>query len=214
MTVWVIRAGRDGEREAWCLENGYAGGGWNDLPSLTDADSREKVRQVVEAAARPDDPVGRRNNNTGQLWGLKSVTPGDIVIMPMKTTKTLAIGRATSGYEYLEDPDPSRRHVVRVDWARDDVPRSAVKDDLLYTLGAIMTIFKASRNEAEARFTRVLEHGVDPGSLTAGQAASTSVSDDPGNHPRPGSYSHLRKLQGTPADRAGGSHPADPRFRL
>ncbi len=177
MTVWVIRAGRDGEREAWCLENGYAGGGWNEMPSLTDADSREKVRQVV-AAARPDDPIGRRNNNTGQLWGLKSVRPGEIVIMPMKTTKTLAIGRATSGYEYLDDPDPSRRHGVRVKWIRDDVPRSAIKDDLLYTLGAIMTIFKASRNQAEARFTHVLEHGVDPGSLTAGQAAPSSSSDD------------------------------------
>ena len=25
MTAWVIRAGRDGENEQWCLEHGYAG---------------------------------------------------------------------------------------------------------------------------------------------------------------------------------------------
>lgn len=177
MTVWVIRAGRVGERDAWCLQHGHAGGGWNEIPSLTDANSREAVRQIV-AASQPDDTIGKLNNNTGQLWGLKSVGPNDIVIMPMKTTKTLAIGRATSGYQYLDDPDPSRRHVINVDWVRDDVPRSAVKDDLLYTLGAIMTIFKASRNQAQARFTHVLEHGVDPGSLGAGQSGPTLQSED------------------------------------
>lgn len=163
--------------EAWCLANGYAGGGWDAIPSLANANTREKVRALV-AAARPDDPVGRRNNNTGQLWGLKSIRPGEIVIMPMKTTKTLAIGRAASEYTYLDEPDPSRRHVVRVDWVRDDVPRTAIKDDLLYTLGAIMTIFKASRNEAESRFTHVLEHGVDPGSLAASAATPSAKSDD------------------------------------
>ena len=29
MTVWVIRAGKHGEREQWCLENNAAGGGWD-----------------------------------------------------------------------------------------------------------------------------------------------------------------------------------------
>jgi len=177
MTVWVIRAGRNGEREAWCLEHGFAGGGWSEVPSLVGARSREDVRQVL-ARTLPEDSVAKRNNNTGQLWGLKTIGAGDIVIMPMKTTKTLAIGRAVSGYEYLDNPDPSLRHVVRVDWVRDDVPRSAVKDDLLYTLGAIMTIFKASRNEAEKRFAHVLEHGLDPGSLAATTTASTTQSED------------------------------------
>lgn len=82
-----------------------------------------------------------------------SIKPGDLVVMPMKTTKTLAIGNVTSGYRYRDESAPIR-HTVGVDWVRDDVPRSAIKDDLLFTLGAIMTIFKASRNEAEARFAR------------------------------------------------------------
>jgi restriction system protein len=177
MTVWGIRAGRAGEREAWCLENGYAGGGWHEIPSLVEAQSRDDVRAILDGA-RPEDSVAKRNNNTGQLWGLRSVQPGDIVVMPMKTTKTLAIGRATSGYEYLDDPDPGRRHVIRVEWTRDDVPRSAIKDDLLYTLGAFMTIFKASRNEAESRFAEVLEHGVDPGSLATTTVPLTSKDED------------------------------------
>lgn len=167
MTVWVIRAGKFGEREAWCLEQGLAGGGWHEIPSLAEATTREDIRAIIDAT-RPDDSPAKRANNTGQLWGLKAVSKGDIVIMPLKLgTKLVAFGRAAGDYQYREDPDSNLRHVVPVDWVRDDVPRSAIKDDLLFTLGAIQTIFKATRNEAEARFERVLADGVDPGALSA-----------------------------------------------
>jgi restriction system protein len=176
MTVWVIRAGKYGERESWCLEHGLAGGGWQEIPSLADATTREAVRAIVDAT-RPDDSSAKRANNTGQLWGLKSVALGDIVIMPLKLgAKLIALGRASGGYQYREDPDPNLRHVIPVDWVRDDVPRTAIKDDLLFTLGAIQTIFKATRNEAEARFERVLVEGVDPGALSVSPSSPTRTS--------------------------------------
>lgn len=164
MTVWVIRGGRHGEDEAWCLENGTAGAAWNEVPSLQMADSRDDVRTLVERV-HPGESTGRVANWTGQLWAVRnSIKPGDLVVMPMKTTKALAIGHVTSGYQY-RDGDAPIQHTVGVNWVRDDVPRSAIKDDLLFTLGAIMTIFKASRNGAEARIRTVLQTGVDPGSL-------------------------------------------------
>jgi restriction system protein len=52
---------------------------------------------------------------------------------------------------------------VRVDWKRTDVPRSAIKDDLLNTLNGAMTVFGASKNNAVGRLQAVLENGVDPG---------------------------------------------------
>jgi restriction system protein len=53
--------------------------------------------------------------------------------MPMKTTKQIAIGRVTGGYEYLAtEEDPNCRHVVRVDWQRRDLARTAVKQDLVH----------------------------------------------------------------------------------
>lgn len=169
MTVWVIRGGRRGEDEAWCLENGTAGAAWNGVPSLQMAKSREDVRTLVERVY-PGESTGRVANWTGQLWAVRnSIEPGDLVVMPMKTTKALAIGTVTSGYRYRDESAPIQ-HTVGVDWARDDVPRSAIKDDLLFTLGAIMTIFKASRNEAEARFRTVLQTGLDPGSLAVGRS--------------------------------------------
>ena len=177
MTVWVIRAGRQGEREQQCLEEGVAGGDWVELPSLAGCTSRDEVRALVDSAYAGES-AGRRANWSGQLWGLLNVSPGDIIILPLKTTKALAIGECTEGYEFR--PDSPIRQSISVAWKRDDVPRSAVKDDLLYTLGAIMTVFKASRNEAEARFRVILQGGVDPGSLAVKHADSVPA-DAPGS---------------------------------
>lgn len=171
MTVWVIRAGKHGEREQWCLDNGAAGAGWDKVADLSSCTSRADVRALVEAA-NPGESPGKLANHAGQLWGLLQIQPGDIVILPRKLTKTLALGVCTGAYQYW--PNGDLRHVVSVDWKRDDVPRSAIKDDLIYTLGAIMTIFRASRNNAEQRFQAVLETGVDPG--THGLAATTKAS--------------------------------------
>lgn len=171
MTVWVIRAGRHGEREQWCLTEGAAGGGWDEVPDLSSCTKRDDVRALVDATY-PTESVGRRANLTGQLWGLLQVRPGDVVVLPLKATKNLAFGICTEPYGYR--PDAPIRHAISVAWKRDDVPRSAIKDDLLYTLGAIMTIFRASRNEAEARFRAVLETGQDPGSLAVTSSTSTS----------------------------------------
>lgn len=173
MTTWVIRAGRHGEREQWCLTNGAAGGGWDEVGDLATCKSREDVRALVDAAY-PTATVGKRANWTGQLWGLLGVEAGDLIILPLKATKTLAIGECTGTYTYRAS-EPIK-HSVSVDWKRDDVARSAIKDDLLYTLGAIMTIFRASRNEADRRFAEVLRTGVDPGSLGL---SSATPSPDP-----------------------------------
>jgi restriction system protein len=104
------------------------------------------------------------------------VTVGDIVVLPLKTTRHLAFGTVTRGYRYLaDDPDPDRRHSIGVDWKRTDVPRSAIKQDLLYSLGAFLTICEISRNDGAWRLEQALKTGQDPGARTA------SVTKDAGN---------------------------------
>lgn len=185
MTAWVIRAGKHGEREQWCLEQGAAGGGWDEVGDLSNCNARTDVRALLDAAM-PGTTLGLRANHAGQLWGLLNVAPGDVVILPRKTTKSIAFGICEKGYEYRADAP--LKHVVSVDWKRDDVPRSAIKDDLLFTLGAIMTIFKASRNEAEARFRGVIATGTDPGSLaitSTGDKGVTTVDENDAVDPIP-----------------------------
>lgn len=162
--AWVIRAGRHGERDQWALEHGLSGGGWRELPDLTPCRSKQDVATLVRAVM-PTAADGTVANYTGQLWALRTrITKGELVVMPLKTTRQIAIGRATSGYVYLADePDPNRRHVVRVLWERTDLPRTSVKQDLLFTLGSAMSIFAPSKHNAVARLEHLLAHGTDPG---------------------------------------------------
>jgi restriction system protein len=172
MAAWLIRAGRDGERESWCLANGYAGGGFYEVSDLTNATTRDVIRAAVTEAF-PGAKPGRTANFAGQLNAMRNrVNAGDLVVLPLKTTGQIALGTVTSGYEYLEgEADPDRRHVVRVDWRRTDASRAAVRQDLLHSLGAFITVCEVSRNDGAWRLQRVLSTGADPG------ARPTTVKD-------------------------------------
>lgn len=167
--AWTVRTGRYGERDAWALNGGLCGGGWVAIPDLTGVTSREQMAQVVKQSFGESEKAGALPNYTGQLWALRSrIQPGDLMVLPLKTTSQIAFGRVTGGYEYLAgEPDLSRRHIVRVDWKRTDVPRTAIKQDLLFILGSALTVFEPSRNDAAFRLESVLETGVDPGARTA-----------------------------------------------
>jgi restriction system protein len=185
--AWVIRSGRHGERDTWALQAGYSGGGWHEVPDLTAAATREQVGEVVSDIFA-DTSSAVIANYTGQIWAMRGrVAPGDLMVMPLKTTKQIAIGRVIGGYEYLADePDPDKRHVVRVDWLITDLPRTSVKQDLLYTLGSALSIFAPTKNHAVARLEKLLSAGVDPGqsffqtvpTLKSTQSSSILEDDD------------------------------------
>jgi restriction system protein len=174
-TAWVVRSGKHGEREAWALANGYAGTGWWEFDDLTPLTTRAAIAQAAAEKLR-NLKDGALANYTGQLWALRSrIQSGDLMVLPLKTTRQLALGRVTGGYEYRADePDPNLRHVIPVEWQRTDVPRSAVKQDLLFTLGSALTIFAPSKNHAIARLEHLLTEGVDPGQVPFLPSPSTS----------------------------------------
>jgi restriction system protein len=177
--AWLIRAGRAGERDQFALDTGLAAGGFDEVADLSSATTREMVAALVKAAY-PDATDGKINNFTGQLWALRArIAPGDLIVLPLKTTSQIAIGYSTGPYQYRPDADPARRHVIPVEWVRADVPRTAVKQDLLYTLGAFMTICEIKRNDAAWRLQQILATGADPGArpetLQADEATDAEV---------------------------------------
>lgn len=185
--AWVVRAGSTGEHEEANLAEGFATIGWN-LPDLAAARTREEIRSRVEDAY-PDDSPGRQANLTGQVWAFRNrIRLGDIVIMPSKLQPGhLYLGKCSGSYDYVQDEThPHRRHKLPVEWLSEPISKSVIKDDLLYSLNAIMTVFNPSRNNAAQRVLALYNHGEDPGDLgpaalparESGNAVIAAVKDE------------------------------------
>lgn len=164
VNAWVIRAGSVGEQEQANLESGTAAIGW-EVGDLSACTSREDVRGLIDAAY-PSDTLGRRANATGQVWAFShTIAPGDIIVMPSKHRPGyMYLGRCLGNYRYVADEaDRGRRHQLPVKWLPEPVSKSVIKDDLLYSLNGIMTVFNPSRNNAAERILALYERGADPG---------------------------------------------------
>ena len=171
--AWIVRSGRAGEREQWALAKGWTGGGFAEGTSLVTASSRDDVLAAV-AAVYPTAAEGKVKNFAAQLWALRGrMDVGDLVVMPLKSSPQVAIGRITGGYTYREDEeDLERRHVRPVEWLVDDVPRTAIRQDLLHSLGAFSTICEVSRNDAAWRLDQLRATQLDPGARTPARDAA------------------------------------------
>lgn len=178
--AWLVRAGRSGERESYGLSENVVGGGFSDVPDLSDVNDWDAVVETVKRTF-PDAPIGKVRNFGGQLWALRQrIQVGDLVVLPIKNEPVLAIGRVTGPYVYRTENEPGKRHYRPVEWLRTDIPRTAVKQDLLYSLGAFMTVCEVSRNDAAWRINQLSSSGIDPGSRLDADAdeISDSGSDD------------------------------------
>ena len=76
----------------------------------------------------------------------------------MKTRSVVAVGKVVGEYEFKDG-----RHVRKMEWKRPDIPRTDFGQDLLYSMGAFMTVCRIKRNNAEERFAAVLAGEKDPG---------------------------------------------------
>jgi restriction system protein len=170
MSVWLVRAGKYGEQEQTALEKGVAVIGWNELPDLSPVQSREALADLYRQF-RPDASSGKVGNHVGQLWSFRSrIQPGELVILPLKTRSAIAIGKVKGPYQYTTSLGDAVRHVRKVEWLRTDLPRTAFGQDILYSLGAFMTVCQIERNQAEERILAVLAGKADP-SAPAGEVA-------------------------------------------
>jgi len=82
----------------------------------------------------------------------------------------------TGDYKYRPDSPPDARHTRNVEWIQQDIPRSRFDQDLLYSLGAFMTVCRIQRNNAEERIKAILE-GKSPPPVTGADEAE-EVTDE------------------------------------
>ena len=173
MALWLVRAGKYGEHEPRFFEDNRIYLTWGGLEStnLSDAASYEDIKAVM-LRYFPAEPIRRLGNWSGQVWAFTlAMKPGDYVVVPRKSNGTIAIGEVKSGYIFNPDAEGKYGHYREVRWINTDVPRSAFDQDLLYSLGAIMTICEIKRNDAEKR-VKALANGQAQTTLPADPAVS------------------------------------------
>ena len=160
--IYLARAGRSGEDEDRALENNVAIVGFREVSSLAATTDYDGVHRIVSNAF-PDAKPRAVGNFAGQLWAFAvAMKEGDLVVLPRKLTSQIAIGRVTGPYEYRQ-VDDTFCHTRPVEWLQTDLPRTVFGQDLLYSLGAFMTVCNISRNDADRRVAAVAEGKPDPG---------------------------------------------------
>ena len=151
MAVWLVRCGEKGEGgEAIALEHGLVGIGWGELGDLSPLTSLDAVRQRFAATYESDKPATLENWARQVNTFLNWIKPGDIVAMPLKETPAVAFGTVTGEYRFAQDAIEPLVHQRAVKWVHDDVPRQAIGQDLLYSLGAFMTVCQISERRRES----------------------------------------------------------------
>lgn len=86
----------------------------------------------------------------------------DLVVLPVKTTGTIAVGRVSGPYRYREDLREDTKHTRSVEWLATSVPRDNFDQDLLYSFGAFLTIGQVRRDDAEQRVLKAIGFASTP----------------------------------------------------
>jgi len=152
MALWMVRAGKAGEYENKFLSEGKIYLTWEDLfQDLLKTSSKKDLTELLDETY-PDSKKGTIRNWLGQIWPfVHDIAKGDWIAMPSKKKAVIHFGKVTG--DYINDPkghDPYF-HYRTVDWFAQDIPRSAFDQDILYSMGAFLTICRISRNDAEKR---------------------------------------------------------------
>ncbi|MEX5721160.1 restriction endonuclease [Geodermatophilus maliterrae] len=155
MALWMVRSGRHGEGDEIALSRRVVGIGWSQAGDLSDVTTTDELQErLIESY--PDAKPSTISNWVGQVDAFqRRMADGDLVALPLKTEPIVAIGRVAGPYGYVPDAPESLRHQRPVTWLR-EVPRDAIDQDILYSLGAFLTVCRIQRNDAEARVRQLL----------------------------------------------------------
>ena len=134
MTMWLVRAGRAGEKEQQALEAKAAMIGWEELPDLTPCATRDELQTLLRDTY-PEERVRTLISWLNQIWPVRdTMRVGDLVALPLKTRPTIAFGTVSGGYTYRQDLPGGPQHARPVEWLA-QIPRSAFDPDMLFSFG-------------------------------------------------------------------------------
>jgi restriction system protein len=172
----MVRAGQHGEYEQIALTEGLIAIDFA-MPDLSSIASKEKLK-ILYSETFPDASAGNVRNVVGQIWRFfYDIKVGDLVALPLKEQRAVAIGRVAGDYEYREI-NSINLHTRKVNWLK-NIPRSEFDQGILYSLGAFMTVCQISRNDAEKQVLNLLK-GVRPPLVDEPQTATEQTEGSTG----------------------------------
>ena len=138
--------------------------------SVAEFGSRESLREDVMVG-------GRGRNAADQLWNFShEIRNGDMIILPRKLPRVIAVGRVSGDYDFR--PDMEAQHVRPVDWIAQDIPRTVFGPDLLNSLGGLATVFRIRASDAESRIQNIADQ--HSAGIAAGDTETTATTSDDG----------------------------------
>jgi len=102
-------------------------------------------------------------------------------MLPSKIQRAIHVAEITGDYVFTPAGPNPFYHSRAVKWIGEAVPRENFGKDILYSLGALLTICLIHRNNAERRILAMRTNGWKPETATAARAsAAMAVPDDDG----------------------------------
>jgi pyruvate/2-oxoglutarate dehydrogenase complex dihydrolipoamide acyltransferase (E2) component len=176
--LWVVRAGREATFvDEWRQDGAVA-------VNFDEFEAGDLVA-VGETAllAKVGNPAQRTYASQLSSFAFK-IEVGDMVVVPqLPKRRTYLVGEVIGGYEHVSPYSPSGPHRRRVQWLG-EFDREALSREAVNTLGAIQTVFRPSKVEAELRnLLTALQPWTAAGSASAQPAAQAAASTGPAAPP-------------------------------
>lgn len=152
MSIWLFRAGSNGEYENKFITDNRVYLTWDDLDiDLMQFPKQESLYKLLV------DKYNLEKEKTAINWASQiypiayKMQVGDWVVLPSKINRTIHFGKIISEYKFDKSLGSPYYHYRDVEWFAQDIPRDRFDQDLLYSMGAFMTVCKIHKNNAEAR---------------------------------------------------------------
>lgn len=160
--VWIVRGGSKGEREEPALKHNRSIIGWEEAGDFSELKSRNAIREHLKKVY-PGWPKGKFVSHASQLDRFVNIiSAGDLIIMPRKFQKTVAIGKVLGGYEYISIDGGTPCSTRSVKWHKHDVQRNKFKEDISKHFKMQGTTAEIKEDSVFKRTLEVVETGEDP----------------------------------------------------
>jgi len=149
MAYYLVRVGEGAKYAREAKKGGFIALGWNELPSLSDLGTHERIRSQLFQVAQNYTPA-QIAMAAGQVhrFGME-MKRGDIVLSPFGGGEYL-VGRVGDYYfENSPRDDCPYKHRRKVNWNEHSILKEDMSTNLSYSVGAILTIFSLDKYKIE-----------------------------------------------------------------